>query len=281
MGNIGIAGIVIIVVNVLFSYIGFKDEPFFNSYLFNIGKILVHKEYKRFFTSGFLHLNWQHLIFNMLTLYFFADNIENLYGLVQFLIIYFAALAGGNLFALYIHRNNSDYRAVGASGAVSGIIFASIALFPGLAINPFMIPIDIPAWIFGLAYVLYSIYGMRSKRGNIGHEAHLGGGLIGMIAAIIMNPAVLSTNYLAILLIIIPSVVFIFFIILKPEILMLKPNPEKKKELLTIDDEYNINKKNNEQEVDEILDKINRNGMKSLSKLEKKLLKEYSEKLNR
>ena len=113
------------------------------------------------------------------------------------------------MLSLFIHRNQGDYDSVGASGAVTGIIFASIALFPGMHIGLLFIPISIPAWLFGLVYVLYSIYGIRSGRNNIGHDAHLGGAMIGLIIAIIMQPSALVNNTWAIIIIAVPSLVFI------------------------------------------------------------------------
>ena len=178
MSDTGTIGLIILIVNVIFSYKGFTNEQFFDGYKFEVDRILVNKDYKRLITSGFLHVNWTHLIFNMVSLIFFSGSVESYLGGVQFLIIYMASLIGGNLFTLLIHKNHGDYNAVGASGAVCGIIFASIALFPGMGVGIFFIPFSIPGWLYGVLYVLYSIYGIKSTKGNIGHEAHLGGALI-------------------------------------------------------------------------------------------------------
>src|SRR5258708_27468337 len=198
MNTLGIFSLVIIVANVLFSYRGFKSSAFFEKYKFEVERILLYKEYVRLISSGFLHVNWMHLIFNMLALYFFSGNLEAYLGQFAFLLIYFASLLGGNLLSLFIHRHHPDFSAVGASGAVNGVIFGSIALAPTMRIGLLFIPIGIPAWIFGLIYVLISIYGIRSRNNNIGHEAHLGGALIGMIIALILQPAALIANPLPI-----------------------------------------------------------------------------------
>ena len=116
------------------------------------------------FTSGFLHVNWMHLIFNMIALYFFSGSLELYLGPLRFLLIYFASLVGGDALSLFIHRNDSDYDSVGASAGVTGVIFASIALFPGMRIGLLFLPLAIPGWLFGLVYILYSIYGIRSRR---------------------------------------------------------------------------------------------------------------------
>ena len=224
MEDIGIITLSLIIANGIVTYKGLKDFTFLDKFSFNVDQILVNKDYKRLITSGFLHVNWTHFTFNMITLYLFSSSLEASIGIPAFLILYFASLIGGNLFALYIHRNHPDYTAIGASGAVSGLVFASIGLFPGMEIGFILLPIYIPAWLYGIAYVLYSIYGIKSQRDNIGHEAHLGGGIVGLLIAIILNPNIMSTNYLPIILILIPSLTFLFLIIKKPHLLIVE-NP--------------------------------------------------------
>ncbi len=141
---------------------------------------------------------------------------------MSFLIIYFGSLLGGDILALFVHKKEYYYSAVGASGAVCGVIFASIALFPGIEIGILFLPFPMPSWLFGILYVAYSIYGIKSSHDNIGHEAHLGGALVGMLLAVIINPTCFANNYLTILLISIPILIFIILIISKPEILRLK-----------------------------------------------------------
>jgi membrane associated rhomboid family serine protease len=196
MINTGIVSIIIIAANFLISYKGFNDRAFFEKYKFEVDKILIEKEYYRLITSGFLHVDWTHIIFNMISLFAFSELLEIHIGPIYFLIIYFGSLIAGDLLALFIHKNHGDYSSVGASGAVCGIIFASIALFPGLEIGFFILPISIPSWIYGLLYTAYSIYGIKSKRDNIGHEAHLGGALVGMLIAIFLYPNSLVENYI-------------------------------------------------------------------------------------
>src|ERR1700733_117768 len=144
MKNTGIIGIIILIANIAFSYKGFTSKRFFESYKFEVDKILINKDYKRLVTSGFLHVSWMHLIFNMLSLFLFSRMLESFIGGFQFLLIYMISLVGGNLLALLVHKNHGDYSSVGASGAVCGIIFASIALFPGFSIGFFILPISIP-----------------------------------------------------------------------------------------------------------------------------------------
>ena len=276
MREIGIISFIFIIVNGLVTYKGLKDFLFFNKFLFNVDKILVNKEYKRLVTSGFLHVDWTHFIFNMITLYLFGENLEFSIGILAFLALYFGSLIGGNLFALYINKNHSDYSAVGASVAVSGLVFASIGLFPDMKIGFLLLPIDIPAWLFGLGYVLYSIYGIKSKKDNIGHEAHLGGGVIGLLIAISINPSIIHTNYFPIILILLPSLLFLFLIIKKPYFLLVDNPFSKSKRNYTIEDKYNSKKVENQKELDKILDKINKKGYDNLTKKEKERLSELS-----
>jgi hypothetical protein len=228
-------------------------------------------------TSGFLHVSWMHLIFNMLVMVFFSGSLEKYLGPLRFIIIYFSSLIGGDLLSLLIHKKDFDYESVGASAAVNGVIFAAIALFPGMDINLFFIPIGIPGWLFGLAYVLISMYGIKSNKYNIGHDAHLGGALVGLLIAVIMQPSSLVTNTLAIAVITVPSLFFIYMIITRPHILLVDNFYFKKhSNSLTIDNKYNIQQTNKQQELDKILDKINKKGMKSLTAKEKQALEEYS-----
>jgi membrane associated rhomboid family serine protease len=274
MGGSGIIGFLLIIINVIFSYRGFNDHSFFNRYKFEVEKITIYKDYKRLITAGFLHVTWMHLIFNMLSLYFFYGLIEGYLGSLQFLLIYFSSLIGGNLLSLLVYRKQGDYSSVGASGAICGVMFAGIALFPGISIF-FM-----PGWLYGLLYVAISIYGIRSKRDNIGHEAHLGGALIGMIVALAMRPEALFTNYLTILIITVPTLVFIFLIITRPYILLVDNFFYKTHhDHYSIDHKYNEEKTMQQKEIDRILDKISSKGMDSLSRKEKELLKEYSKKV--
>ena len=271
MGTAGIISIVIILITFLVSYKGFNDRNFYSRYNFVVDNILVYKEYRRIVTSGFLHVNWMHLIFNMITLYLFSGAIEYILGAIPFVIIYLAGIIGGILLSLLIHKSAGDYSAVGSSGGVNAIIFATIALVPNMTIFFF-----IPAWLFGIAYVAYSIYAIRSRSENVGHDAHLGGGIAGMVIAILIKPSVFAENYLPILLITVPAIIFIYLIITRPGILLVDSFFYKKHHNYTIDHKYNFERKKKQDELDELLDKINRKGIKSLSPKERERLKELS-----
>ena len=175
-----LVGAIILIINILSSIVGFRDRRFFESYSFEIKKIRKG-EYYRLLTSGFLHVNTPHLIFNMVTLYFFVSFVTYSLGGLSFLILYFASLIIGNLLTLIIHFNQPNYSAVGASGAVTGILFSSLLLFPSIELMIFFIPVPIPGYIFGIGYILYTIYGIGTQNDNIGHSAHFGGAVGGVI----------------------------------------------------------------------------------------------------
>jgi membrane associated rhomboid family serine protease len=272
MGISGIVSLIIIAVTSFISYKGFKSSNFYASLEFEVEKILLYRDYKRLVSSGFIHVNWQHLLFNMISLLFFSFPLENAFHSIKFLVLYFASLVGGNLVALLIHRKNPSYASVGSSGAINGLIFASIAVFPGLRI------FFLPGWVFGLIFILYSIYGVRSRKDNIGHESHLGGALIGMLVAIAFKPSALTDNTIPIILMFLPTLAFMIIIITKPQLLFVDNYWYTHKYTYTVDDRYNARKRNSEQEVDRILDKINQQGINSLSRRERESLEEYSRK---
>ena len=204
--NISFFTLIIICLNVLCSFKGFKDPNFFESYKFNIGGI-KRGEQLRLFVSGFLHVDLQHLLFNMITLYFFADHVIYRVGPFYFILIYFGSLIFGNLLSYYFHKNESYYSAVGASGAVTGILYAAILLFPGMELYLYFIPIPIPSYIVGVGYMLYSIYGMKSRVGNIGHDAYFGGAIGGYVLTLLIAPQVLETHLWMVILLAVPIII--------------------------------------------------------------------------
>ncbi|WP_432221157.1 rhomboid family intramembrane serine protease [Flavobacterium sp. TMP13] len=195
----------IIVANVLISYKGFNDLAFFRKYEFHVGSIRAGEQI-RMFSSGFLHVDMMHLFFNMLTLWFFAPVVINYLGNFSFGLIYIASLIFGSLLTMMFHKNDYNYRAVGASGAVTGILYSAILLQPDMMLGIFFI-IPMPAYLFGIGYLLYSIYGMRAKNDNIGHTAHFGGAIGGYLITLLKEPSMLTTNTLMVVLLAIPIVI--------------------------------------------------------------------------
>ncbi len=200
----------IIIVNVLISMKGFNEYAFLDKYKFQVGKILGGEKI-RMLTSGFLHVDWMHLGFNMYALYLFGGIVAGLMGNISFLIIYLGSLLAGNMYSIYYHKNESYYSAVGASGAVSGILYAAILLYPNMTLMLFPLPIPIPAYIFGVGYLLYSIYGMKKQLGNVGHSAHLGGTIGGFVIALVMMPNLIIQNTLMVGLLALPIILLLLF----------------------------------------------------------------------
>ncbi|MCC6372735.1 MAG: rhomboid family intramembrane serine protease, partial [Bacteroidia bacterium] len=224
----------------------------------------------------FLHVNWPHFILNMVSLYGFGIFLIEVLGPVYFILTYLLSLIGGSLLSLLVHRQHGDYSAAGASGAISGIVLAVIAIFPQMEIQLFFAPFGIPGWVYALFYIGISIYGIRAARGNIGHDAHLGGALTGIIVACIFYPEALTTNYLTIALITLPIIVFIFLLLKNANLLVLPRKSQAKVIYMDIDDKYNEERANRQKELDRLLDKIGQYGIDSLSEKEKQKLKELS-----
>lgn len=198
--------VVLIAINVLVSFKGFNDMAFFRKYEFHIGSIRAGEQI-RMITSAFLHGDMSHLIFNMLTLYFFAPVVIAYLGDTTFLIIYFVSLIAGSLLTLVLHKDDYNYRAIGASGAVTGILYSAILLRPDMDLYLFFVPIGIPAYIFGIGYLLYSIYGMKAKNDNIGHTAHFGGAIGGYVTTILTVPEMLTENTFMVIILAIPIII--------------------------------------------------------------------------
>lgn len=209
MGKLHLITIIIIGANIIISLKGFSDYGFFEKYKFNIGGVR-RGEQIRLFSSGFLHVDMAHLFLNMLTLYFFANVVIGHLGVFGFMVVYVGSLLLGSLLSLYFHKNEYHYSAVGASGAVMGVLYAAILLRPDMSLYMFFIPIPIPAYIFGIAYLLYSIYGMKNSVGNIGHDAHFGGAIGGYAITLILAPWLFTEHLLMVVLLAIPiGVLFI------------------------------------------------------------------------
>jgi len=278
MGTIGLTCLLIIIINIIVSFKGFRDATFFSRYAFDVDGILLYKQYDRLISAGFLHANKMHLFLNMLALFFFSTSLDFVLSNQAYLTVFFASLVGGSLLSLFLHRHHGDYTAIGASGAVSGLIFAAIALEPGIHIGLLFLPFRVPGWLFGIGYVLYSIYGIRSNRDNIGHDAHLGGAMVGMVTALLFQPLALVYNYITILLILVPGIFFIYMVIRHPHILLVDNLYFRRHHRgdLTLDDRYNSARVIREQEIDGLLEKIHKNGLRSLTKKERKTLEDNS-----
>ncbi len=207
----------LIALNVIITLIGFQNRQFFNRYAFSVGGVLKQHQYDRILVSTFLHVDYGHLLFNMFSFFSFAIHIEEQIGRLFLLLLFFGSALGGDLLALIIHRKHSRYSAVGASGAISGVIFASVLFFPGGSIMIFPIPVGMPPWLFAIVFVLISVYGIGRQSGNIGHEAHLGGALTGVLISGLVFPRVIENNIFLTIVLVVPVILFLVLYLKNPE----------------------------------------------------------------
>lgn len=184
---------ILIAANVIVSMIGFSNPEFTNKFLFWPYRQARENQQYRFITSGFLHADWMHLIFNMFTFYFFGRLIEGFFegaglgGKISYLLLYFIGLIVASIPSYLKHKDNYGFRALGASGAVSAVVFASVLFNPWGKLYLYFIPM--PAIVFAILYIWYCVY--MSKRGgdNINHDAHLWGSLFGLAFTIALVAA--------------------------------------------------------------------------------------------
>lgn len=212
--------LIVIAATAVISFIAFSNTVLFEKYKFNVSAILYNKEYVRLVSAGFLHADMMHLLFNMLTLYFFGPIVIEAFGTVGFLVIYLGSIILGNLFSLYLYKSQGWYSAIGASGGVSGILFAAIAIYPQIGIYFFFIPIPIPGYIFGLLYFGYSVYMMLNPRphDNIGHAAHLGGAFFGLAYAVGYAPQYAAKNALELAIMALPLMYMAYMVFVRKKI---------------------------------------------------------------
>ena len=191
------ATIIIIAITALVSLLCFSNEKAFRTLMFNAYDTWNHRRYYQLFSYGLVHGSWGHLFFNMLTLFFFGSEVEiffkaifgDLTGTILYVVLYVTAIAISSVADLYKYRYTASYNAVGASGAVSAILFTAILLNPTMGIYIYFIPIPIPAFIFGPLYLIYCRWMAKRNADNIGHTAHFWGAIYGLVFPIIAKPA--------------------------------------------------------------------------------------------
>jgi membrane associated rhomboid family serine protease len=186
----------IIIFTVVVSLICLNNEELFNRLKFNAFDVKHSNQWYRFFSYGFLHAGWIHLLINMIVLFSFGGMIERYFRaffhekyILYYILLYMGGLLLSIIPAFGKYKNDVFYNAVGASGAVSSVIFACILIFPQQPISFYFIPIGIPAWIFGILYIVYEFYMSRRAKDNIGHDAHFWGAVYGVIFTIALKPS--------------------------------------------------------------------------------------------
>ncbi|RAJ83140.1 membrane associated rhomboid family serine protease [Chitinophaga dinghuensis] len=273
----GIAVIILILITVILTWMGFRNNAFLNKQIFEIEQVRKNKRYSNIISSGFVHVNWWQLLLNMYSLYFFGTHLSERIGEPLVLLVYFVSLAGGNLITLYLHRKHDDYSSLGANGAVAGVMFTALALSPEMEVDMLGV-LQIPGWIYAVVYILLSLYAIRSKKYNIGHETHLAGALCGLALALALFHN--DINYLMLAAMLLPCICFIYIVVTRPYLLYISNNFfQKHYRYVDIDDQYRMDRATRAKKVDAILEKIQARGIESLSAEERRILEDHSSRL--
>jgi membrane associated rhomboid family serine protease len=180
----------IIAANVILWLILQSNQTLLERMLFVYRSVAHDREYDRLIASGFAHHSFFHLLFNMMTLYYFGPTVEMLYGRLGFAVIYVISIVGGNLFTMVTHRNNLNYSALGASGGLFGVVFAFVWMLPDARLALFFIPVFIPGWLFAIIICWISMVLSqlpRAAEAGISHEGHLGGAVSGALVALLFH----------------------------------------------------------------------------------------------
>ena len=194
--------LIIIGITAFASIISMDNQPLKNKLMFNAYMIHHRKEWYRFFSNGLIHADWMHLAFNMFSLYIFGGTVEHMYrdsdvfgekGILFFILLYVGGLVMSSLYSYEKHKNDIYYNALGASGAVSAVIFAFIVLAPTQKLMLLILPIPIPAYLFGLIFLGIEYYLAKRGQGNIGHDAHFWGAIFGIAFTLILKPSLVQS----------------------------------------------------------------------------------------
>ena len=184
--------LIIVIITVLISLTAFRNDKILSDLIFYPPAVTSDKQYYRFITCGFIHADIAHLAFNMISLYLFGriveESFQEIFGLtgkILYLAMYILALIVSLLPTYFKNKNNPNYRSLGASGAVSAVVFAGLMIMPGLKVGFFIIPPIIPGFVFGPLYLIISAWLDRKGGDNINHSAHIWGALFGVAFLII------------------------------------------------------------------------------------------------
>jgi membrane associated rhomboid family serine protease len=179
--------IITVVITVLISMAAFNNEALANKLILWPRYMDSPQEYYRLLTSGFIHADWNHLIFNMISLYFIGSSAEYILGM-GFLTLYLTGIIISSLPSFLKHRNNSYYRSLGASGGVAAVMFFFIYFAPWSKLYIIFLPIGVPAIIFGVLYLIYEAYMAKKGGGYMNHDAHFWGAVYGLAYALVIDP---------------------------------------------------------------------------------------------
>ncbi len=193
--NIAPVASLIFVFTIITSLYAFYDHTIYGKFMLHPYSVSKGHKVWTVITSGLIHADWMHLFFNMFTFVAFAFTLEQLLGSFKFGLLYFLALILSDLPTIFKHKDHFNYNSLGASGAISAVLFSFILFSPTSKISIMFIPIGIPAWIFGIIYLIYCAYASRNSRDGINHDAHFFGALTGLIFTIIFVPGILQNFF--------------------------------------------------------------------------------------
>jgi membrane associated rhomboid family serine protease len=183
-----VAALTILVLTIIVSVIGLTSPKVIERSLLRPYLVARGSGYAGLLTSGFVHANVGHLVFNLITFYSFGFPLERVIGSTRFVALYFSALLISGIGTCYKHRDDPAYASLGASGAILGVLFASIVYFPRQSLYILPLPVPIPAPLFAVGYLAFSWYSSRTKRGQINHDAHIFGALTGLAFVLVTDP---------------------------------------------------------------------------------------------
>ncbi len=196
--------LIIIATTVIVSIISMDNPSLKNKLMFNAYQINHRKEWYRFFSNGLIHADWMHLAFNMFSLYMFGGSVESGFsdssifgdrGPLFFILLYVGGLAMSSIYSYEKNKNNIYYNALGASGAVSAVVFAYIVLAPTQKLIFLFLPIPIPAYLFGIIFLGVEYYLGKRGQTNIGHDAHFWGAVFGILFTISLKPSLVHSFF--------------------------------------------------------------------------------------
>lgn len=187
------ATLIILVLTILVSVSGFAQPRIIERALLRPYLVARGSGYAGLLTNGLVHANIPHMIFNLITLYSFGFALERVIGSLAFVALYLSALLISGLGTVMKHRNEPAYASLGASGAILGVLFASIVYFPRQSLFIMLVPIPIPAWLFAIGYLAFSWYSSQQNRGQINHDAHIFGALTGLAFVLLTDPTTFTS----------------------------------------------------------------------------------------
>lgn len=276
--------IAVLIVTGLVTWQAFQRRDVMERLIFRPERILVGREWHRLVSSALLHGDWWHFGFNAFALWMFGGLLEAVLGAPMFLGVYVGAVLGGSLLSLALHRHE-DYAALGASGGVSGTVFAATFFFPDLPVSLLFLPIWAPAWVSALVFIAISFFGTRHRWGNIGHDAHLGGALAGLLIAMATHPGLVSQIDWRLGTVIAAGVVSLVLLVRFPHGVggrMLTRVPQQYKGNIRYQDYDRARERNAKRaRLDALLDRIAQRGIHSLNPTERQELEELSKTVRR